>query len=147
MFHPRLDGREAKQRASRAAALMAQDARVRLVFLFGSAMDESVPEVADVDLAVLADPPLDLDERLRLQARLARATKANIELVPLDRASVTLLHEVANHGTCLFARASDDELAFVTRARARFWDFRPYLAEQWRLAAARQEVRRRGPQA
>src|SRR3989449_10749658 len=56
-------------------------------------------------------------------------------------------HEIVESGTCLYARTADAETEFVTRARARYWDFRPYRDEQWRLAgerlAERQHVLRR----
>jgi hypothetical protein len=67
--------------------------------------------------------------------------------VSLDDAPIVLAHEVAEHGVCLFARNPEDEVAFVTAARARFWDFAPYLAQQWAAAGERAETRRRGPQA
>jgi hypothetical protein len=69
-------------------------------------------------------------------------TGAPIDLVFLDGAPVVLAREVVDHGTCLFSRTPQDEVQFVTRARARYWDFKPFLDEQWRLAAARQEERR-----
>jgi hypothetical protein len=45
----------------------------------------------------------------------------------------------------LFARDPDVETDFVTRARARYWDFKPYRDVQWRLAGERLAERRVGP--
>ena len=39
---------------------------------------------------------------------------------------------------------ADMETEFVTRARARYWDFRPYRDEQWRLAGERLAERQLG---
>jgi predicted nucleotidyltransferase len=119
---------------------------VALVYLFGSAADASVAEPRDIDLAVLTDPALSFEERLALRAELVAAGTPGVDLVSLNEASIVLSREVAEHGVCLFARTSDDEIDFVTRARARFWDFQPYLAEQWKLAGERAEGRRHGAQ-
>lgn len=137
----------AEQRAHRAAEQLRRDPRVQLVYLFGSAADREVASPRDIDLAILTRPPLSLDERLRLRADLVAGDVPGLDLVSLNDASVTLAHEVANQGICLFARSTEDEVAFVTRARAQFWDFAPYLAEQWRAAGERLEHRRHGSEA
>jgi len=137
---------ESELRARRAAKQLADDPRVRLVYLFGSAADRTVASPRDIDLAILTAPPLSLDERLRLRADLVSGGVPSLDLVSLNDASITLAHEVAEHGVCLFARTTEDEVDFVTRARARFWDFSPYLAEQWKAAGERQEHRHHGPQ-
>ena len=135
-----------EQRAHLAARQLAGDPRVRLVYLFGSAADRSVAQPRDLDLAILTAPRLSLDERLRLRAELVAGGVTGLDLVSLNDASITLAHEVAEHGVCLFARTDEDEVDFVTRARSRFWDFAPYLAEQWRAAEERQRHRHHGSQ-
>ena len=134
----------ARQCAQRAAQRLARDRRVRLVYLFGSAADRARPVVRDVDLAVLTDPPLAPDELLRVRADLVLAVGGEIDLVSLNDASVVLAWEVADSGECLYASDPDVEVDFVTRARARYWDFKPFLDEQWRLAGQRLEERQRG---
>lgn len=134
-------------KARAVADRLARDERVRLVYVFGSAADADVAEPNDLDIAVLAEPALSFDERMALRADLAVESIAGIDLVSLDDAPIVLAHEVAEHGVCLFARNPEDEVAFVTAARARFWDFAPYLAQQWAAAGERAETRRRGPQA
>lgn len=124
---------------------MAGDPRVRLVYLFGSAVDPGRRAVRDVDLAVWTEPPLTLDERLGWQADLRRETALPVDLVLLNDASIALAHEVAQTGVCLYARDPDAEATFVTRARARYWDFRPFVDAQWRLAAERLAERLGGP--
>jgi predicted nucleotidyltransferase len=134
----------ARQAAERAIRHLAQDVRVQLVYLFGSTVDPGRARVRDVDLAVLTDPPLSLDELLQLQADLGAATGAAIDLVSLNDAPVVLAHEVADSGRCLFARDADVEVEFVTGVRARYWDFKPFLDEQWRLAGERLKEREGG---
>ena len=145
MRPPRSDfPEEARRCALRAAQHLARDPHVRLVYLFGSAADPSRTTVRDVDLAVLTDPPLAQDELLRLRADVVLAVGGEIDLVSLNDASVVLAWEVADSGDCLYASDPDTEVAFVTRARARYWDFKPFLDEQWRLAGQRLEERQRG---
>lgn len=137
-------GTEARERATRAAELLARDPRVRLVYLFGSAAQAGRPTVRDLDLAILADPPLSLDELMRRQADLVAATGGPLDLVSLNDAPLALAHEVVEAGVCLHASDPDIETAFVTRTRALWWDFTPYREEQWRLVGERVEARRRG---
>jgi predicted nucleotidyltransferase len=144
---PRLSRAAARAAAERAAQVLGKDPRVRLVYLFGSVTDPERDEVRDVDLAVLCDPPLSTDELLRLRADAAEAAGAVIDLVSLNHASVVLAWEVTNGGACVYASSPDTETDFVTRARSRYWDFQPFLKEQWRLAGERLQERRRGPQA
>jgi predicted nucleotidyltransferase len=135
----RLDPRspDVRRRLERAIDLLARDPRVRLVYLFGSAADPGRAEVRDVDLAVSAEPPFTPDELARRRADLVAETHLPLDLVSLDGASIVLAFEVAETGRCVHARDPDAEVEFVTRARARYWDFKPYRDEQWRLTAER----------
>jgi len=141
----RLSQKDARQAAEQAAQYLAGDPRVRLVYLFGSAIDQQRAAVRDVDVAVLTDPPLSPDDLLQLRADLVLATGTAIDLVSLNDASVVLAWEVADSGRCLHAADADTEVEFVTRARDRYWDFKPFLDEQWRLAGERLRERQRGP--
>ena len=134
----------ARRIADRAATRLAADARVQLVYLFGSAADPARDTVRDVDLAVLTSPAVSLDELMRLRADLVSTADGGLDLVSLNDAPVVLQHEVADSGRCLFARTPDVEVEFVTRARARYWDFKPFLDEQWRLAGERLAERDHG---
>ena len=142
-----IDAARARTAAEEAARRLGADSRVELVYLFGSAVDIDVKHVRDVDLAVLARPPLAFDEVLRVRADLVIATGVPIDLVPLDAAGVVLAHEIAQHGRCLFARSADAESEFVSRARMRFFDWKPLRDEQWRAAGERAAERRRGASA
>jgi predicted nucleotidyltransferase len=135
---------EALAYAERAAARLARDPRGLLVYVFGSAAATGRPHARDVDLAVLTTSALSLDELMRLRADVVEATRAPVDLVSLNEASIVLAHEVADSGRCLYARAPDVEVDFVTRARARYWDFKPYRDAQWRLAGERLAERQRG---
>jgi len=134
----------ARRAAELAARQLAADGRVQLIFLFGSAADPGRAVVRDVDLAVLTEPAVPFDELMRLRADLIAATGVEIDLVSLNGAPVVLAHEVAESGCCLYARTPDAEVEFVTRARSRYWDFKPFLDEQWRCAGERLRERQDG---
>jgi predicted nucleotidyltransferase len=134
----------ARAAATQAAAILARDRRVRLVYLFGSVADATCADAGDVDLALLTDEALAQEEILRLRADLVEATKAPIDLLSLNRAGVVLAHEVAESGRCLYARDVGEETDFVVRSRARYWDWRPFRDAQWIAAGARLEERLRG---
>ena len=127
----------ARESAERAARYLAGDPCVQLVYGFGSATQRERATVRDVDLAILTDPPLTLEDLTKRQADVISLTGVPIDLVSLNDASIVLAHEIVESGTCLYARTPDAETEFVTRARARYWDFRPYRDEQWRLAGER----------
>jgi len=140
----RFTDREAREAAELAARCLEADLRVQLVYLFGSAANSKRPDVRDVDLAILTAPPLSLDEIVRLRADAVAAARLPIDLVSLNHTSVVLAKEVADTGRCLFARSPDIEVQFATRARSRYWDFKPFIETQWRLADERMRERRHG---
>ncbi len=137
----------ARERANQAARLLAADPRVLLVFLFGSTADPDRSAVRDVDLAILTEPPLTLDDLLRLRADLILEIGPAIDLICLNTAPVVLAYEVATSGRCLFARAPELETEFVVRSILRYLDFRYFLDQQWQSAGERLAERRRGPTA
>jgi predicted nucleotidyltransferase len=135
----------ARERAERAARFLAADPRVKLVFFFGSAADpDRTLPVGDVDLAILTDPPIDFWEFLRLREDLVLAVGGNIDLVSLNEAGIVLAHEVVDTGRCLYADPPELEIDFVCRARMRYFDFKPYLREQWRILGERLKERTGG---
>lgn len=139
---------DAQERAAAATRHLAEDQRVRLVFLFGSTAAHDRSFVGDVDLGILTRPALTLRQLLALRAEVAADAGSGLDLVSLNEAPVVLAWEVVEHGECLYAADPAEQLEFVTRARSRYWDFKPFLETQWRLAGRRIEERlRRGPQA
>jgi predicted nucleotidyltransferase len=143
MVAERLTIAVARRAAEEAATALARDRRVRLIYLFGSAVDEARDHVRDVDLAILTEPALPSDELMRIRADAVGAAGAPIDLVSLNDASVVLAHEVADTGRCLFTATPDVEVDFITRARSRYWDYRPFLQVQWQLTGERLAERTR----
>jgi predicted nucleotidyltransferase len=139
---PKLAPEVARQRAGKAAQALAADPRVKLVVLFGSAADpERRIPVRDVDVGIFTEPPLGLFELLDLRAGVVDEIGGEIDLVSLNDASVVLAHEVADTGRFLYADPAEREIDFITRARMRYFDFKPYLEEQWRLSGERLKER------
>lgn len=93
---------------------------------------------------MLTERPLSLDELARLRADIVAGSGVPVDLVSLNDAPIVLAHEVTETGQCLYARTPDVETEFVTRTRSRYWDFKPYREEQWRLAGERLAERRLG---
>jgi predicted nucleotidyltransferase len=144
MYPAPLTPAAARERAERAARLLAADPRMRLVYLFGSAADPERPSVRDVDLAVLTAPPLSGRELLHLRADLTLELGEGIDLVSLNREAPVLHREVAATGICLYAAEPDLDEEFRARAHLRWLDWKYFLDVQWRHAGERLEERRRG---
>lgn len=134
----------ARDRAEKAARWLAADPRVQMVYFFGSAAEPAAETVGDIDLGVLTEPRLPLMGFAELAADAEQAAGGGVHLVDLAEASVVLAHEVARHGRCLFATRPEVAVEFAIRAAARYWDFKPFLDEQWRLVGERQEKRLHG---
>jgi predicted nucleotidyltransferase len=135
-----------REAADRAVRVLRRRPGVRLIYLFGSAADPERAYGRDLDLAVLCVPPPAFEDLMKLRADVVAEAGCPVDLVSLGDASVVLSKEVADTGTCLFAATPEEEVEFVTRARSRYWDFKPFLEEQWRSAGRRAEERSRGPQ-
>jgi predicted nucleotidyltransferase len=134
-------GGDPSDTARRATELLSRDPRVKLVYLFGSAADRQHPTPRDIDLAIWTDPPFSLDELTRRRADVVLATAGHIDLLSLNEAPIVLAHEVVESGRCLYVQDAEIETDFVTRTRSRYWDFKPYREEQWRLTRLRLEER------
>jgi predicted nucleotidyltransferase len=142
---PQIAPEEARQRAGRAARFLAADPRIKLIFLFGSAADpdRKVP-VRDVDLAIWMDPPLEFGDFLTLRAGAVEAAGGEIDLVSLNEAGVVLAYEVADTGICLHADPPERATEFICQALMRYFDFKYYLKEQWKIMGERLEESRHG---
>lgn len=119
----------------RAAKALARDARVQVVYAFGSRSRGSATASSDYDMAILIDGSLELRDELRLRARVVEALDTDrVDLVVLNTAPPLLRFEVVSTGRRLYAR---DELAadrFEERATMEFLDTAHMREVQYRLA-------------
>lgn len=80
------------------------------MILFGSRAKGTMGKRSDVDVAVLADHPLSLKEKIVLDEKLAKRFSVSedaIDVVDLCTASPLLQYEVAQHGKLLQGRPED----------------------------------------
>lgn len=75
-------------------SLFADYPQVKLAIIFGSFAAGTADEHSDLDLAVLADTPLDKKMRMALIAGIAKELGRPVDLVDMRTAGVVLLGEV-----------------------------------------------------
>ncbi len=86
------------------------------VYLFGSAARGDAVAGSDVDLAFLADRPLDPVARFALQERLAADLLRDVDLVDLRSASTVMRVQVIASGRVLHERSASEREAFEASA-------------------------------
>jgi predicted nucleotidyltransferase len=89
--------------------------RLRLAILFGSRARGNARPDSDVDVAILAEPPLSGREETELGAALERAAGTSVDLVDLDRAAPALRWRVARDGIVLVSAPAHEATRFLAR--------------------------------
>lgn len=105
---------------TRVADLGTLEPGLQLVILFGSVATQRTRPGSDVDVAVLADGPADVDALYRILAPRLRTDR--LDLVDLRRAGPLLAFEVARHGRPLFERDPGGFRTFQALASRRYCD-------------------------
>lgn len=111
---------------------------LRVVWLHGSHARGDAREASDVDLALVADAPLELSELLALESDLAVVLGDEVDLVDLFGSDDVLRLQVIEHGRVLFARTPADLARFEMHALSR------YARLQEERRAILQDIVRRG---
>lgn len=107
---------------------------LRLAVLFGSFAKQRARADSDLDLAILPrDESLSLHAELDLAAQLSLATRREVDLVRLDRATMLLRWEVAKDGILLISDPTSEWLRFRVAAASEHAD----MAEALDRAARR----------
>ena len=94
--------------------------RLRLVILFGSSVTGRRGPESDLDLALLADAPLDLVAVTTDVIRLLHTD--HVDVVDLRRASPLLAMEVARRGRLIYERQPGLHVEFISLAFRRYVD-------------------------
>jgi predicted nucleotidyltransferase len=110
------------------------------VYLFGSVARGSARADSDVDVAVLYSkaPPLSLEGLpLDLEDELERLLGRPVQVVPLNRAPVDLVHRVLRDGKLILDANPAGRIEFEVRARNEYFDLLPVLERYRRLEGGR----------
>ena len=91
-------GREHQTIDAQLREVFAHFPKVALVVLFGSVASGHQRADSDLDIAVAADRPLTVDEKLTMIGALAERTGRPIDLIDLSGASEPLLGQIVCHG-------------------------------------------------
>ncbi|MFN2322299.1 MAG: nucleotidyltransferase domain-containing protein [Trueperaceae bacterium] len=100
--------------------LRARVPNLRVAWLHGSRARGGARFDSDVDLAVLADAPINVRDQLTLQADLEALLGADVDLVDLFDADDVLRVQVIEHGRVLFERTPADRARFEMHALSRY---------------------------
>ncbi len=99
---------------------------IRVAFAFGSVPAGRAGFESDIDIAVLAEEPLDVERTMELIRSIALATGRPVDLIDLRTAGEPLLGQILQNGVRL--RGSDAEHAeLVRRHLFDAADFLPYV--------------------
>jgi len=107
---------------------------IRLVYLFGSRLQEKPGPLSDYDFAVLGDraaaePKL----RAHLSYSLARALDtSHFDIVLLDNVPIELAFSVISSGEILYERDVQSRVDYEARVMGLYFDYLPILREQKR---------------
>lgn len=116
-------------------ATLEQHGNIRLAILFGSFASGRATPQSDVDVAILADNPIDAGFRMALIDELAVAAGRPVDLIDLCTVGEPLLGQILKHGVRLFGRDAD-YAELIKRHVFEEADFMPYrrriLAERRR---------------
>lgn len=110
------------------------DAELLAVYLFGSAAEGTLRADSDVDLAVLANRPLDRMQRFEAEQDLATALHRDVDLIDLRRAPAFLRGRIVGTGRCLF-RGNEEQVGlfevYALSSYARFQEETRELVEMF----------------
>lgn len=93
---------------------------LQLLYLFGSRARGDAQHASDLDLAVLAQGPVDPVTRHQLRTSLEVTLGCDVDLVDLDRASTVLQLEVIRDGRLLQEKEAGQALAFEARVLSEY---------------------------
>jgi predicted nucleotidyltransferase len=98
---------------------------IRLAIVFGSMATGSEQAESDLDIAILADRPLDTDLKIQIIADLAEITNRPVDLVDLKTAGEPLLGQILTLGKRLLGNDRDYAM-LINQHLLDAADFLPY---------------------
>jgi predicted nucleotidyltransferase len=105
---------------------------VRLVYLFGSRIEDNVGPMSDYDVAVLFERAVDaLELRARFAHELARALGTDrVDVVVLNAAPIELAYAIIAQGGVVFKRDETTRVEYEATVLSRYGDYLPVLRAQ-----------------
>jgi predicted nucleotidyltransferase len=105
---------------------------VRMVYLFGSRVENNVGPMSDFDVAVLVDRAADGPRlRARLAHELARVLQTDrVDVVLLNRAAIELAYAVVAQGKVLYEQDVATRVEYEATVLSRYGDLLPVLRRQ-----------------
>lgn len=116
-------------------AALAQHPDIKLAYVFGSVAGNKAGPGSDVDVAVLAETPLDVEYKIQLISDIASATGRPVDLIDLATVGEPLLGQILRYGVRIQGDAAL-HAQWVTRHIFNNEDFMPYVERM--LAERRQ---------
>lgn len=103
---------------------------VQLAYLYGSAAQEATTPLSDIDIALVAAPPLTIAESLNAELDvyselMHRANIRNADVRLINQSSLLFRGQVIREGILVFAREEEFRVAFETHTRNAYLDFKP----------------------
>ncbi|SDU82593.1 type VII toxin-antitoxin system MntA family adenylyltransferase antitoxin [Pseudomonas sihuiensis] len=108
------------------AAVLKRHPDIHLAYVFGSLATGSAGPDSDVDVAILASSPLDVEYRIHLIEEIAVATGRPVDLIDLATVGEPLLGQILRHGIRLIGDAAR-HAELTTRHMFNNEDFMPYV--------------------
>lgn len=109
----------------RLTEVLEDDVDLILAYAFGSLVAGRSTRESDVDVAVLAAEPLDIEHRRRLVRSVSNAIGRPVDLVDLQDAGMPLLRTILTKGRELFCRDRRERDRLVSKMLADVEDFLP----------------------
>jgi len=110
---------------------------IRVAYLFGSCARGDAGPTSDVDVALLADQPIDLSELAAIGTRIGTVVERVVDVVDLRAAAPLLCREVVGEGELLAVRDPLLRFDFEQEAVRRCEDTRRLRAQQQQLLRER----------
>ena len=111
--------------------------QIKLGVLFGSVARRQARFDSDLDLAVAADRPLDMSEKIALIEDLAQSISRPVDLVDLQLAGGLVLQEILTKGKRIYNTDSHLHAELIKKMLFNEADFMPYRN---RIIAARRKA-------
>ena len=101
--------------------------QVRIGYVYGSAARDRMTGASDVDVAVAAESPLDLETRLDIAVRLSQTLHREIDLIDLNAVSGDILRRSMCDGTKVLQKDANLHARLVKRLWFEQADMMPYI--------------------